>query len=265
VPCQIDPTGASTVGNPTSRHGTLTQRADLCRQGHQYQSPPLATGGVGALQVSGARCCYRGAMAASQGRRDPVRPAQERVVISKSGNACAYVGCGRELVVETTSPTDQPKAVGKVAHICAASPGGPRYDPLMTPEQRGSAANLIYMCGEHHDVIDSQISSHPAEALGHECEQVPTRLAHGNRPLPVGVPERVEDGVLEFVSIEARQSGRPRQATRQSGLPGTRRPVHHDYRPRLSGRHHRRVGDCLERGNRRFRRWSDGGRRAVAI
>jgi len=35
----------------------------------------------------------------------------------------------------------------------------------MTPQQRGAAANLMYLCGDHHDVIDSQIESHPAELL----------------------------------------------------------------------------------------------------
>ncbi|RYF61488.1 MAG: hypothetical protein EOO27_01825 [Comamonadaceae bacterium] len=92
--------------------------------------------------------------------RDRVPHAQEKVVISRSGNKCGYPDCGIELTIDPQSAGDQPKATGKVAHIAAASPGGPRYDETMTPAQRSSADNLIYLCGPHHDAIDSQLEYH---------------------------------------------------------------------------------------------------------
>src|SRR5690554_7720858 len=95
--------------------------------------------------------------------RDRVPRAQEKVVIARSGNKCAYPDCGLDLTMDPKSAHDQPKATGKVAHIAAASPGGPRYDPNMTPEERGSAENLIYVCGPHHDVVDSQLDHHTRE------------------------------------------------------------------------------------------------------
>lgn len=98
-------------------------------------------------------------------RRDPIPRAQEKVVISRSGGKCAYPACGTDLTIEPQSEKDRPKATGKVAHIAAASPGGPRYDESMTAEQRGSADNLIYLCGSHHDVIDSQLDFHTHEFL----------------------------------------------------------------------------------------------------
>lgn len=97
--------------------------------------------------------------------RGIVPPAQEKVLIARSGNRCAYPKCGIELVIPADDPEDRPKAVGKVAHIAAASPGGPRYDSAMTEAQRGSADNLIYLCGSHHDAIDSQINQHTREFL----------------------------------------------------------------------------------------------------
>jgi hypothetical protein len=86
-------------------------------------------------------------------------------VISRSGNRCAYPSCGLELVLDEQHPGDTAKPVGKVAHICAASPGGPRYDPTMTPAERGSATNLMYLCGPHHDAIDHQLNFHTVEWL----------------------------------------------------------------------------------------------------
>jgi hypothetical protein len=92
--------------------------------------------------------------------RDRVPPAQERVVIARSGDRCAYPGCGMELSIDPQVQGDRPKATGKVAHIAAASPGGPRYEERMTPAERGSADNLIYLCGSHHDVVDGQLELH---------------------------------------------------------------------------------------------------------
>lgn len=97
--------------------------------------------------------------------RTTVPPAQEKVLISRSGNRCAYPKCGIELVIPADHSEDRPKAVGKVAHIAAASPGGPRFDPHMTEAQRGSAENLIYVCGSHHDAIDSQLNEHSRDFL----------------------------------------------------------------------------------------------------
>lgn len=97
--------------------------------------------------------------------RGTVPPAQEKVLVARSGNCCAYPSCGIDLVVDARHQGDRPKAVGKVAHIAAASPGGPRFDPGMTPQQRGAASNLIYLCGSHHDAIDSQLELHTREFL----------------------------------------------------------------------------------------------------
>lgn len=110
----------------------------------------------------GRRYCL---LVAQTSLRDRVPPAQEKVVIARSGNKCAYPGCGLDLTIYPKSDGDRPKATGKVAHIAAASPGGPRYDASMTAEQRGSAQNLIYLCGPHHDVVDTQLDYHTREFL----------------------------------------------------------------------------------------------------
>jgi hypothetical protein len=90
---------------------------------------------------------------------------QEKLVIQRSGDRCAYPGCAQLLSFAAQDAADEDKVVGKVAHIKAASPNGPRYDPNMTEAERGSARNLIYLCGPHHDAVDSQTSLHTVEFL----------------------------------------------------------------------------------------------------
>lgn len=69
--------------------------------------------------------------------------------------------------VATSAPHDGDAVtnIGKAAHISAASPGGPRYDPTMTTEQRKSFANGIWLCANHADSIDRDVTGHPVELL----------------------------------------------------------------------------------------------------
>ncbi len=55
--------------------------------------------------------------------------------------------------------------IGVAAHICAAAPGGRRYDPTITPEQRSSIENGIWLCQTHSAVIDRDEVTYPADRL----------------------------------------------------------------------------------------------------
>lgn len=114
--------------------------------------------------------------------RDTVPPLQEKQLALRSGNVCAYPGCGVPLILQAEHLSDRDKIVGKVAHICAASEGGPRYDPSMTKEERGSVSNLVLLCGSHHDIIDTQLNYHTVDFLAEmkQCHErkVARALAH---------------------------------------------------------------------------------------
>jgi hypothetical protein len=47
--------------------------------------------------------------------------------------------------------------IGRIVHIEAAKPGGPRFRASMTNEERRSFENLMLMCGTHHDVVDADL------------------------------------------------------------------------------------------------------------
>jgi hypothetical protein len=67
--------------------------------------------------------------------------------------------CSRpECRAPTSGPSDTRRtgasSVGVAAHITAAAPGGPRYDPSMTPHERQSASNGVWLCQNHAKMID---------------------------------------------------------------------------------------------------------------
>ncbi len=80
------------------------------------------------------------------------------------GVRCSNPSC-RKL---TTGPrTDSPFIIniGVGAHITAASPGGPRYDSSLSPQQRKSDENGIWLCQNHAKLVDDDQVAYSAEAL----------------------------------------------------------------------------------------------------
>jgi hypothetical protein len=57
--------------------------------------------------------------------------------------------------------------IGKAAHICGASPGpgSRRYDASMTPEERKSIDNAIWLCADHADLVDDDEVLYTVEKL----------------------------------------------------------------------------------------------------
>ena len=69
-------------------------------------------------------------------------------------------------------PTSGPQAdpsgavnIGVAAHITAASPDGPRYDPTLSASQRSSAENGIWLCQTDGKLVDSDPVKYTVEYL----------------------------------------------------------------------------------------------------
>lgn len=88
-------------------------------------------------------------------------PSTVKKLFAYCGNQCAMPGCEETIVHESGT------LLGKIAHICAAEKGGPRYDSKMTDEKRRHFDNLFIVCGKHHDLIDdkSNIKKYPVTLL----------------------------------------------------------------------------------------------------
>jgi hypothetical protein len=79
-----------------------------------------------------------------------------------SGNQCAYPDCSAPII-----DGDSGIVVGEICHIKGKNPGGPRYDPNQSDEERNSYENLLLMCDPHNKVVDHKETRHnfPSEKL----------------------------------------------------------------------------------------------------
>lgn len=68
----------------------------------------------------------------------------------------------------TSGPQEDPtKAVniGVASHITAASPGGPRFDPSLTPKERQAAENGIWLCQSCAKLVDNDPTRYGVDTL----------------------------------------------------------------------------------------------------
>lgn len=72
--------------------------------------------------------------------------------------------------------------MGQICHIEAANPGGQRFNPKSTDEERRSSANLLLLCYRHHketdDVTEFDMSALRSMKRQHESK-------HGQKPFKV--------------------------------------------------------------------------------
>lgn len=61
--------------------------------------------------------------------------------------------------------------IGVAAHICAAAPGGPRYDKNMSEEERKSINNGIWLCQSCAKLIDSDENKYTVQLIKNWKEQ----------------------------------------------------------------------------------------------
>ncbi len=94
----------------------------------------------------------------SSSTRDEFRVDVRRVLASRVNNRCSNPDCR----ASTSGPTQDPARalnIGVAAHITAAASGGPRFDLTLTPEQRSSAENGIWLCQNCAKLIDNDVQT----------------------------------------------------------------------------------------------------------
>jgi len=128
----------------------------------------------------------------------------------RSGGLCYSPGCPEPVLAEIA---DAMRFVAQIAHIRAATPDGPRYDPSMTNDERRDLPNLILLCKPHHDDIDNpanarmytvdrllrwkaQREADPAQALRRLREVTPPVLVRTVRT----AVERHDGRILELLN-----------------------------------------------------------------
>jgi hypothetical protein len=80
------------------------------------------------------------------------------------GYRCSNPECGRA-TVGANGAQDGLINLGVAAHITAASLGGPRFEAGLTPEERRSKSNGLWLCQDCGKLIDSDPKKFTVELL----------------------------------------------------------------------------------------------------
>ena len=97
--------------------------------------------------------------------RDNFTPTTVHEVARRVGYRCSFPGCPNATVGASMENSTKVSTTGVGAHICAAAPGGPRYDVNMTPAERKGHDNCIWMCQTHAKLIDTDETQYTVEKL----------------------------------------------------------------------------------------------------
>ena len=119
--------------------------------------------------------------------RDDFNEDVKRNIAARVGYRCSSPTC--------RAPTSGPQAdpskslnVGVASHITAASPGGPRFDPALTPEERRQANNAIWLCQTCGKLVDNDKLRFTEEELRRWKQQ-----AEGEALLRIGKTASIAD------------------------------------------------------------------------
>lgn len=97
--------------------------------------------------------------------RDNFPAATKNALALRAGYVCSLEGCGRSTVGPSEEAPDAVTMIGVAAHIHAAAPGGRRYDPGMSPENRRSIGNGIWLCQSCSVIVDRDEVTFTADVL----------------------------------------------------------------------------------------------------
>ncbi|MCA0314507.1 MAG: HNH endonuclease [Candidatus Melainabacteria bacterium] len=96
--------------------------------------------------------------------RDDFSAETKQLISKRVGVRCSNPNCRR--------PTSGPSKtsvksvnIGVAAHITAAAQGGPRYDPALSPKERRSPDNAIWLCQNCAKLIDNDSDRYTSDLL----------------------------------------------------------------------------------------------------
>ncbi len=93
-----------------------------------------------------------------------IRDRDRKILWVRSGNQCAFPGCGQALVEKDTC-RDGNVVIGQEAHIVARRPDGPRGKNVQRWDSVNSHKNIILLCPTHHRLIDQKPLSYTTDRL----------------------------------------------------------------------------------------------------
>jgi hypothetical protein len=96
--------------------------------------------------------------------RDDFSPNTRRILGERVAYICSNPNCRGNTIGPHSDP-DRSLDTGIAGHIFGAAPGGPRYNPNQTPEERKGIANGVWLCATCSRIVDTNDRLYPAELL----------------------------------------------------------------------------------------------------
>jgi hypothetical protein len=96
--------------------------------------------------------------------RDEFSAAIKRTLAIRAAHFCSNPEC-LKLTAGPHSDEDKSLSTGHAAHIHAAAPNGPRYDPRQTSAERQSIGNGLWLCRVCGDIVDKDTVPHSPDSL----------------------------------------------------------------------------------------------------
>jgi hypothetical protein len=96
--------------------------------------------------------------------RDEFSQATKKTLSIRAAHFCSNPDCIK-LTAGPHSDESKSLSTGHAAHIHAAAPNGPRYNPAQSSAERRAIANGLWLCRVCGDIVDKDAAPHSAELL----------------------------------------------------------------------------------------------------
>lgn len=133
--------------------------------------------------------------------RDEFSNAVKLALAKRASFVCSNPDCRALTVAPADSDANSVLYIGKAAHIRAAAEGGPRFDPVMTSEQRSAIENAIFLCGSCADLIDRNKGSDFSAETIHQWKRRHEEWVRSHLNLRREVPLTEVSGTHEAVGV----------------------------------------------------------------
>jgi len=97
--------------------------------------------------------------------RDEFSSLVKQCLADRVASKCSNPNCKIVTKGPSNSSVSGVNNIGVAAHICAASSGGPRYDAMMTKEERSNIDNGIWLCQNCARMIDADFKKYTVKLL----------------------------------------------------------------------------------------------------
>lgn len=100
-------------------------------------------------------------MPCSRGAASPNAHTQRRLFAASAGY-CQNPVCSKELFIDASGKSIH---IAEMAHVFAATDGGPRTNRALSEEERGSFENLVMLCANCHTMVDKAPEAFPDSTM----------------------------------------------------------------------------------------------------